>query len=230
MQTILVLNSKGGSGKTTIATNLAAYYASCHIVTVLKDYDPQGSASQWLKTRPIDRPKIHGMEAFKTPLHTTRAWQMKLPPQTDKVIIDSPACIELVRHVSMLQSVDKIIIPLIASPVDIRATANFFKQLCNFMKMYPMNVQIALVVNRVKSQSQIFFNLQRSIAHLDIPLVACISDSDNYLTTADMGLGVLELDFADIVNDKADWQPLINWLDGQQVPTYQNKKLYVMGS
>jgi len=223
MQTILVLNSKGGSGKTTIATNLAAYYASRH-VTVLKDYDPQGSASQWLKRRSPDQPKIHGMEAFKPSVHGTQSWQMRLPRQTATIIIDSPACIELVRYVTMLRTVDKIIIPVIASPIDIRATASFFKQLRSFMKMYPMAAEVALVANRVKSQSRISFNVQRSIAQLDIPLITSISDSDHYLTAADMGLGILELGFADMVDDKADWQSLISWLDGQQASSYESKK------
>ncbi|MCG7961877.1 MAG: ParA family protein, partial [Candidatus Thiodiazotropha taylori] len=49
MKRLLILNSKGGCGKTTIATNLAGYYASAGTPTALFDYDPQGSSHRWLE-------------------------------------------------------------------------------------------------------------------------------------------------------------------------------------
>jgi len=81
MQRILVLNPKGGSGKTTIATNLASYFASQGDRPLLQDNDPQASSSRWLKKRKPDQPFIHGVAAFERNARMTRAWQMGMPPE-----------------------------------------------------------------------------------------------------------------------------------------------------
>ena len=72
-QRILVLNPKGGSGKTTVSTNLAAYLANEGHYTALMDYDPQASSIRWLSKRPDDCPKIFGVEAHKRNVNVTRS-------------------------------------------------------------------------------------------------------------------------------------------------------------
>ena len=92
MQRIIVVNTKGGCGKTTIATNLASYYASNGFVTALMDYDPQGSSTRWLKLRPQDKQAVYGINAHKRQsMQATRAWQMRVPSDTERLIIDAPA-------------------------------------------------------------------------------------------------------------------------------------------
>ena len=58
MNTTLVINSKGGSGKTTLTTNLASYFAANRVPTTVLDYDPQGSSLNWLRSRAALAPKI----------------------------------------------------------------------------------------------------------------------------------------------------------------------------
>ena len=72
MRSILVLNAKGGSGKTTIATNLAGYYANQGKKVVLADFDPQGSSIDWLRQRRRNFPKIMGIEAYSAPLRVPK--------------------------------------------------------------------------------------------------------------------------------------------------------------
>ena len=81
MRHILVLNSKGGSGKSTIATSLAAYYASRDEKVALVDYDRQGSSLEWLERRPDNRPSITGVAGFNEASAKYR--------NTDVVIIDA---------------------------------------------------------------------------------------------------------------------------------------------
>src|ERR1700727_1886664 len=90
MQRILVLNPKGGSGKTTIATNLASYFASLGDRPLLSDNDPQGSSTRWLKKRKPEQAFIHGVAAFERNTRMTRAWQMRIPPDAAHVVVDTP--------------------------------------------------------------------------------------------------------------------------------------------
>jgi len=62
---IVILNPKGGCGKSTLATNIAACYAGRGPQPAVMDYDPQGSTMAWLKRRPDNMPSIHGIAAYK---------------------------------------------------------------------------------------------------------------------------------------------------------------------
>jgi hypothetical protein len=93
MQRILVLNPKGGSGKTTMATNLASYFASQGDHPLLSDNDPQGSSTRWLKKRKPEQAFIHGIAAFERNTRMTRAWQMRIPPDAAHVVVDTPAAV-----------------------------------------------------------------------------------------------------------------------------------------
>ena len=94
MKKILVINSKGGAGKTTVATNLASYYAHHGQATALMDYDPQGSTMQWLKLRPPHLNGIHGANASRRKGNVIRSWQMVIPHGTEKLVIDAPAGVD----------------------------------------------------------------------------------------------------------------------------------------
>src|SRR6201993_3553444 len=94
MQRIVVLNPKGGSGKTTIAINLASYVAGRGCVPVLMDFDPQGSSVRWVKKRRPPQPPIHVIAAFEKDTRTTRAFQLRVPQVTTHVILDTPAALD----------------------------------------------------------------------------------------------------------------------------------------
>src|SRR6202453_3931216 len=121
MQRILVLNPKGGSGKTTIATNLASYFASQGDRPVLQDNHPQASSSRWLKKRKPDHPFIHGIAAFERNSRMTRAWQMRIPADAAHVVVDTPAAVSAQQMPEMTKSADAIIVPVLPSDLDIHA-------------------------------------------------------------------------------------------------------------
>ena len=218
MRTVMVLNGKGGCGKTTIVTSLAGFYASRGAATVLKDYDPQGSSTEWLRHRPKNKQRIYGITAFKASTGMTRVWQMRIPVETDWLFIDSPAGVDLSRYADALKSVDHIIIPVVPSPIDIRATALFLKEVFTFMRAYPCRAKIGVVANRVTPQSRAFFTLQRIFANLDIPFIAALSENENYITAAEHGVSLLELDAKLIERDQEDWSPLLSWIEGRDKP------------
>src|SRR4029079_1199276 len=92
-QKIVVLNPKGGSGKSTVATNLAAYYARAGGRVALMDYDPQGSSMRWLRLRPTVLPAIHGIAAYEKKGGVTRAFALRTPPGTERLVVDTPAAV-----------------------------------------------------------------------------------------------------------------------------------------
>jgi len=214
MRTIMVVNSKGGSGKTTLATNLAGFYASQKQVTVIKDYDPQGSSIDWLKHRPFTMSKIQGLSAYKaSSLFVTRAFAMRLPRDVERLIIDTPAGVDLKRFATTVKTVDKILIPVSPSSIDIRATAMFIHELHKFRKMHRFNAEIGIVANRADSSSLAYHSMKKIFSNLDMTFIATLSQNDNYMKAAELGVSLLELDHPSLQKDKDEWAPLINWIE-----------------
>ena len=144
MKKILVINSKGGCGKSTLATNLASYFAHHGEQTALMDYDPQGSTMQWLKLRPAHLNPIHGANASRRKGNVIRSWQMVVPFDTEKLIIDAPAGVDGILLQELVQRADNIIIPVAPSPVDIHATSDFIKDLFLIGKIRSQKTDVAV--------------------------------------------------------------------------------------
>src|SRR5260370_17840386 len=119
MQRILGLMPRGGSGKTTIASNLASYCASQGDRPLLSDNDPHGSSTRWLKKRKPDQAFIHGVAAFERNSRMTRAWQMRIPPDAAHVVADTPAAVPAQDMPHMTKNADATIVPPLPSRIDI---------------------------------------------------------------------------------------------------------------
>ncbi len=217
MLTILVINSKGGTGKTTLTTNLASYYASKKARTAIMDYDPQGSSMQWLRLRPGHVEKIHGANAAPlkgaATLHSVKAW---VPAETEVLVIDAPAGSKGLLLQELVRKSNFIVIPVAPSPIDIHATADFIKELFLFGGARTSGVKIAVVANRVRnSSSPVYASLERFLNSLKLPFLTSIRDSDNYLHAVEKGLGVFEMDEAATAAERRELMPIFIWLNGQ---------------
>ena len=217
MLTILIINSKGGSGKTTLTTNLASYYASKKFRTAIMDYDPQGSSIQWLRVRPDEAEKIHGANAApakgSVPLRSTHAW---VPVDTEVMVIDAPAGAKGLLLQEIVRKSNFIVIPVAPSPIDIHATADFIKELFLFGGARNSKAKIAVVANRVRnSSSSVYASLERFLNSLKLPFLTSIHDSENYLHAAEKGLGVFEMDAAATIAERQELMPILKWLNGQ---------------
>ena len=216
MLTVLVINSKGGSGKTTLSTNLASYYASKKNNTAILDYDPQGSSLQWLRLRPGNVEKIHGANAAPPKgaviQRSTQAW---IPTNTEVLIIDAPAGTKGLLLQELVRKSNFIIIPVAPSPIDIHATADFIKDLFLVGGVRSSSAKIAVVANRVRSASNTMYtSLENFLSSLKLPLLTSIHDSDHYLQAASKGLGIFELDPANTATERRELMPIVKWLDG----------------
>ncbi|MDH5660929.1 MAG: AAA family ATPase [Gammaproteobacteria bacterium] len=217
MQTILVINSKGGSGKTTLTTNLASYFANKGHKTTILDYDPQGSSLQWLKVRPARLPSIYGANAApsKKAFHL-RSIAMAVPADTEYLIIDAPAGAEGIALQEMVRKSNFILIPVAPSAIDIHASADFIKQLLLVGGIRHRNIKTAIIANRVRNTIPVYEPLERFLNSLKLPFLTKLSDADNYIFAAEQGLGVYEMDDPDTDKEREELKPIIHWLSNQE--------------
>jgi chromosome partitioning protein len=221
MRTILVMNSKGGCGKSTLATNLAAYYAGAGLDVVLADFDPQGSSRAWLKARGRTKPRIAGLDAS--------AGNTVLPREADIVVLDAPAGVRDGLLLRLARRTQVILVPVLPSPTDMRATALFMHELLLVGKVSRKETRVASIANRVpvntllenvvesvgfeSLNTRVYLPLERFLARLKIPFVASLPDSNAYPLADQQGLSIFELEGALGARDRLAWQPLLDWLE-----------------
>ncbi len=219
MRHIVVMNTKGGCGKTTVATNLASLYAQQGFGTALFDFDPQGSSTHWLSLRDAGRPPIYGVTAFKNPLGMTRSWQLRVPPGTERVVVDTPASMDRTELMERVRHADAILIPVLPSPIDAHATANFIRDLLLVAKLRSNRTRIGIIPNRVREATLAFQALRRFLNTLNIAVVTQLRDSQFYVLAAETGAGIHELDEPRAQRHAPAWLRLLAWLE-QQPPAY----------
>ncbi len=215
MRTILVINSKGGCGKTTVATNLASYYAAAGAKTAIMDYDPQGSSLQWLKVRPPHLARIHGANGTPPKAHLLRTLQTWLPNTTEIQLVDAPGAVKGLLLQEVVAKSDSIVIPVAPSSIDVHATAGFLKDLLLLGRVRARSIKVAVVANRVRSSMPVYEPLERFLKSLSLPFLTRISDSDNYISAAEQGVGVFDMDADATAAQRQEFLPIIRWLDCQ---------------
>jgi len=211
---VAVLNSKGGSGKSMLASNLASWYAIKGFDTALIDFDPQGSSLRWLNLRSSKLPTIHGVNGGDRSNTATRAWQMRLPNETQRVVIDTPAGVRGFELGELVRQCGVIVIPILPSDVDIHAGAGFIADLLLDAHIRSARTRVVVVANRIKSNTRIYASLQRFLSRLEFPLIAQFSDSQTYVHAAQQGLGIGEMRPDRLVQrELAQWHRLLASLE-----------------
>jgi chromosome partitioning protein len=218
VRTILVINSKGGCGKTTVTTNLASYYASTGKKVAIMDYDPQGSSLEWLKQRPTNRAPIHGANAVKQTGQPLRSLHMWVPDETDILFLDAPGGINGILLQDIVAKSELVIVPVTPSPIDIHATAKFIKDLLIFGKVRARKVNVAVVANRVRSSMPTYEPFERFLGSLGLPLLSRVQDSDTYLAAVEDGIGVFEMESELSMPERQEFLPIIKWIDSYFAP------------
>ncbi len=205
MRHIMVLNAKGGCGKSTLATNIASYFAIQGAVVALADYDPQRSCLDWLERRPENRPAIAAVAAFDGGLRHA-------PRNADILVIDAPARSHGAELTDLVRHAETIVVPVLPSTIDIQATSTFLQELKSVGKVANKQAKIAAVANRVRDNTLIFDDLDEYLTKARIPYIAALREAQNYVRAYTRGLGIFELPEYLAWPDWDDWAPLTAWL------------------
>jgi chromosome partitioning protein len=218
MKTTLVINPKGGAGKTTVATNLASYFASERIPCTLMDYDPQGSSLNWLRLRAPHAPRIHAANGAPTKYGNLRGFENYVPPETRQLVIDAPAGASGLLLHELLDKAHCIVIPVVPSPIDLHASSAFIKSLLMLGKLRERNVRIAVVANKVRRSMPAYQPLDWFLNSHDLKLLARLIDSDVYFRAAESGVGIFEMDENLSVSERKQFTPIAHWVEDRQAP------------
>lgn len=209
MRHIMVMNAKGGCGKSTLATNLASYYADAGYGVALADYDPQRSSLDWLERRPDSRPEIVGVVGYEDGLK-------HVPRSLDMVIIDAPARSHGAELTNLVRVAETIVVPVLPSTIDMQASDRFIKELQSVGKIERKQAKIGVVANRVREYTLIFEELDEYLTRLRVPYVATLREAQNYVRAYTRGLGIYELPEYLAWPDWEQCDPLIEWIDSKR--------------
>lgn len=215
INTTLVINPKGGSGKTTVAINLASYFAADNIPVTLMDYDAQGSSLNWLRSRAPHAPRIHAANGAPGRYGQLRSFDMFVPPHTQQLVIDAPAGSSGVLLQEMLDRAHCIVVPVVPSVIDIHATGNFIRDIMGVGRVRSGEIRVAVVANKVRLSMPAYQPFLRFLDSLDLKLLARLLDSDIYLKAAETGVSIFDLDPNHTAGERKQFMPIIEWVTGQ---------------
>ncbi len=200
MKTILIANPKGGAGKTTLSTNLAGYLAQRGENVFLWDLDRQKSALHWLSMRPQSLPRIQRLDSAKQ------------KSGEGVLVLDSPAGLHGGKLGDMIKLVDKIIVPVVPSSVDLAATRLFLDELLDEKAVRKGKAFVAIVGMRVDARTRAAEKLDAFLAPIELPVLTHLRDTQNYVNAAFEGKSIFDLPPSVAAQDVAQWQPIAKWL------------------
>jgi chromosome partitioning protein len=207
MHSVLVASSKGGCGKSTIATQLAAWAAVSGRRAVLVDLDPQGSSMRWCERRALTTAApvlgLHGEDG---------RWQRRVPADTEWLLFDAPAGSQPATLKAVIERVDALLVPVLPSAFDLEATAGFLDALSTHKRLADRSLSVGLVANRVRANTQASQRALAQLAQWPYPLRAELRDSQSYVLLAALGKGLFDYDNEAVRAQAEPWQPLLQWL------------------
>ncbi|MCG8393695.1 MAG: ParA family protein [Pseudomonadales bacterium] len=211
---ILVANTKGGCGKTTIATNLACYYEALGRNVTLLDLDPQQSATQWLKMRQDAR--IRGLNwPTGEPVSLGRL-QQKLDQASELVIIDSPAGLDAHQLDHLVRLSQVVLVPVLPSPIDIRATTRFLQTIMLTPSYRRRPRRLAVIANRARTRTRMYAALRQFLSSLKIPYLVTLRDTQAYVLAMSQGEGIMDAAVSRHLDDQQHWRRIGEWLEVQR--------------
>ena len=224
---VVVLNPKGGCGKTTLATNLASFYALHGPPPTLIDCDPQGFSLRWLQKRPGERPTIHGIQGYGDGSSAAGPARIEVAPESTTAIVDLPAAIPYERLHAYTHLADTLLLPIQPSEVDVYAATRLIAELLLDVQLDRSERRLAIVANRVRSNTRSFQMLLRFLTSLRIPMIAALRDSQNYVHAAAEGIGIWEMPLHKVKDDVAQMSAVASWLEERREVTMAQRQAMI---
>jgi len=208
MRTIAVINAKGGCGKTTVATNLAAALAWEGYQVVLGDMDPQQSSADWGRLRPEDYPEITTMSSADGPIRASK--------DTDFLVLDSPAAIHGPELGHLVRRAQTVLVPMLPSFIDMNAAHRFLGHLFSLKPIAEGEARVGLVANRVKPHTIIYRELKGFMGSYKAPVIGRLRDSMNYVRAFESGLSVNDFPAYLAEPDWEEWEVVTQWITSRK--------------
>ncbi len=202
MKVILIANPKGGSGKTTLATNIAGYLASHGQRVAILDLDRQKSATQWLAGRPAGLPAIEMMQA-----------EDGNTAPVDFLVIDSPAGLHGKNLEHALKLVHRVIVPIAPSAFDIQASRDFLEVLYHEKLVRKGKIFVGVVGMRMDPRTRAALTLEQFLKGLDLPILAYLRETQAYVNAGFEGKSLFDLPHSQAQREMEQWAYLLGWLD-----------------
>jgi chromosome partitioning protein len=224
---IVILNPKGGCGKTTLATNLASYFALRGPPPTLIDCDPQGFSLGWLDKRSAERPPIYGLRGYGERFDLTDLLRIEVDPRSTIAIIDLPAAIPYGRLHAYTHLADSLLVPIQPSEVDVYSATRFIATLLLDVQLDRSERRLAIVANRVRSATKSYQMLLRFLTSLKIPLIATLKDSQGYVQAAAQGLGICDTPARRLQEDLGQLGTIAAWLNARRTVTMAQREAMI---
>ncbi len=206
MRTVLVASSKGGAGKSTVATNLAAWFALDGKRTALLDADRQQSSTRWAEKRAL-------METAVLPIDgTRRRWEDRLPGDIQRLVIDAAAGAMADALEDALAKADAVLVPVNPSMIDLEATVPFLNSLAAHPRVKKGKLPVGLVANRLKPWTNASQQAVGQLKSWPYPVVAELRDTQAYVLMVALGKSVFDYHSEQIRSHQDDWAGLLKWL------------------
>ena len=210
---ILVANSKGGCGKTTVTSSLAGYFARSGRRTTLVDCDPQGSSLAWNSQRGAHLAPVHALASNDPAYGLSAGWLLRIPASTEVLLIDTPAGLRAHEFERFARHADVLVIPVVPSPIDLRATLMFIDVVRKLQEVKSGRLRVAVIANRLRERTNSAKQLDASLDRLTQAALIRVRDSQTYVGLADRGQSVFDDDSSQSRAHREDWTALLQWLE-----------------
>jgi chromosome partitioning protein len=216
---ILIANTKGGCGKTTVTTSLAGFFASHGKRTTIVDCDPQQSSAAWAQSRPTSLPRIDCVASGHPGHGIAAGFVLKIPPTTECLLLDTPAGLRTHELAQLARHAQVLLAPVIPSAIDLRATGTFLTELRRLPEVRSGALRVGLIANRVRPRTTAAKNLDLALERLTHAALVRVRDAQLYVNLIAAGRSVFDDPSALAREHRGDWLPLLGWLLNPSKPT-----------